>query len=207
MLIEARQLLESGGRAAVGWREIAGKVGVSPATLYTYFDNLDDLFARLILQSYHDLSHTIEQILGECAAAPIEDRVLAGPLAYRRWALANRGQFNLIFTDQLPGYAADPDGPSVDAEIAVFRPMASALAEALGEPDDVDVTGGAGVERFIGLWSTFHGFTMLEVNHHLDWVDTDHLFEEQVRRQLEQLGVGPAGDVAARLDDAAAGPT
>lgn len=197
---EARRQLERGGRSAVVWRELAAHVGVGPATLYTYFASLDEVFAELILQSYRRLGDAIALTLHKLASAPVEDRALAGPLAYRRWALANPGQFNLLFTDQIAGYAADPDGPSVEAEVTVFRPMAAALAEALGEPQPVNTDSGPGVERFIGLWGLFHGLTTLEVNHHLDWVDASRLYERHVRTHLEHLGVAPAGNVAARLN-------
>lgn len=199
-MAEARRLLESGGRAAVGWRQLAIHVGVSPATLYTYFPNLDHVFAELILQSYRRLSGAIDTTLQAFVSSPAEDRVLAGPLAYRRWALANRGQFNLIFTDQIAGYDAAPEGPSTEAEVAVFRPMAAVLAEALGEEPSDDTEGGPGVERFIGLWGTFHGLTSLEVNHHLDWIDRPRVYEEQVRQHLERLGAAPASDIAPRLN-------
>lgn len=198
-MVEARRRLETGGRAAVGWRQLAAHVGVSPASLYTYFSNLDDLFAELILQSYRSLGDAIEATLQDLASSPAADRALAGPLAYRQWALANRGQFNLIFTDLIAGYEAPPDGASTEAEIAVFRPMAAALAEALGEEPAEPIDSGASVERFIGLWGTFHGLTSLEVNHHLDWIDRERVYETQVRWHLEQLGVSPASDLSDRL--------
>ena len=197
---EARRLLESGGRAAVGWRDIAGSVGLSPASMYTYFASLDDLFTELILQTYSHLHASIERTMAAFAAAPVEDRVLAGPLAYRRWALANRGQFNLIFTDQISGYSATANGPTVEAEVSVFRPMATALTEALGA-DQTDLeSGGPGLDRFIGLWGLLHGLTSLEVNHHLDWIDAGRTYEQQVRSYIDALGVAPASDIAKRLN-------
>lgn len=205
---EARRLLDSGGTGAVSWRGIARAVGLSPASLYTYFESLDDLFTELLLQSYGRLSASVEAAIAAFADAPLGDRLLVGPLAYRRWALANRGQFNLIFTDQLPGYTATPGGPTVDAQIAIFRPMVALLAEAQRVGFDETLMGAAGPHRemFLGLWGTFHGLTTLEVNHHLDWVDAEQTYDTQLRWYLRQLHFPAAApDVAARFDTLVAG--
>lgn len=185
---EARRLLEAGGPGNVGWRQIASSVGLSPASLYTYFESLDDLFTAMIVQSYRDLAASIELTLAALPGQPLGDRVLAGPLTYRLWALAHRGQFNIVFTDQIPGYAAPPGGVTVDAQRAVFRPMALALAYARGDADALSRPE-TEFEDFVGLWGLFHGLTSLEVNHHLDWVDGERVYERRLRWHLEQLDV------------------
>jgi AcrR family transcriptional regulator len=203
---EARRQLERGGRAAVSWRALARHVGMSPASLYTYFASLDDLFTALLLQSYGRLADAVRRAIDAFAGAPVGDRLLVGPLAYRRWALANRAQFNLVFTDQLPGYAAVPGGPTVEAQMAVFRPMAAVVVEALGRPWEPSVMAEPGRTRelFLGLWGTFHGLTSLEVNHHLDWVDAADLFERHLRWHLDRLGLPAAApDLATRVADLA----
>jgi AcrR family transcriptional regulator len=197
---EARRLLELGGPAAVGWNAIARKVQLSPSSLYTYFDGLDQLFTELLLQSYRDLSQTIECALEAFKDAPIGDRLLVGPLAYRQWAVQNPAQFNLIFTDQLPGYVADPDGPTLEAELAVLRPIATTFAEALNRDPEETSRPGPTLNSFLGFWAAFHGLTMLEANHHLDWTEPETLFEEQIRWFLHQHGMpAPAKDTSARM--------
>ncbi len=185
---EARRLLEAGGPGNVGWRKIASSVGLSPASLYTYFDSLDDLFTAMIVGSYRDLASSIESTLAALPQEPAGDRALAGPLTYRLWALANRGQFNIVFTDQIPGYTAPPGGVTVDAQRAVFRPMAIALARARGDRD-VARRNESEFEDFFGLWGLFHGLTSLEVNHHLDWIDAERIYEQRIRWHLEKLDV------------------
>ena len=59
----ARAQLASGGRAAVSWRGIAREVGMNPASLYTYFDGLDDLFTAVILDSYGGLAAALGTLL------------------------------------------------------------------------------------------------------------------------------------------------
>jgi AcrR family transcriptional regulator len=152
---------------------------MSPASLYTYFDSLDTLYTELIVRSYASLAEAVHRALGAFAEAPVGDRLLVGPLAYRRWALLHPGEFNLVFSDQIPGYAAEPGGPTVDAQVAVFAPIVSTIREVEGTSNDAD-----DLESFVGLWGAMHGLVSLEVNHHLDWLDAGQVFEREMRSQL-----------------------
>lgn len=184
---EARRLLEAGGPSAVGWNVIARAVGLSPSSLYTYFASLDALFTELLLESYGSLRQAIEEALREVQPDPLQDQLIVGALAYRAWATTNPRQFNLVFTDQIRGYAAEPGGPTTDAQVAVLRPLARIFAALLGLELEQLQEPGPALDAFLGLWGTIHGLTMLEANHHLDWVDAQRLFEAQVRWQLAQL--------------------
>lgn len=196
---EARQQLVTGGPGSVTWRGLARSVGMSPASLYTYFDGLDALFTELILRSYRALSAATEAVAEAFADAPPSDQILLGPLAYRHWALTHRAEFNLIFTDQLPGFEAEPGGPTVDAQLAIFRPMTEAMSAAL-ENENLELGGQVNnaLEQSIGLWGLFHGLVSLEVNHHLDWIDAQEAYEGRLRWALEAIGLpAPRLDLAA----------
>jgi len=182
---EARRLLEQGGSANVTMRAIARGVGIGPASLYTYFASLDDVFTTLLLSSYKRLAAATAAAVAAFATDPPVDRAVAGILAHRRWALANRNEFNLIFSDQLPGYAAPAGGPTVAAQVEVFQPLVGALAEIA--PTDNLLSQD---ERAVLVWTTFHGAVALEVNHHLDWLaDPAALHEQAVRRALAGAGL------------------
>ena len=190
---EARRQLTAGGTGSVTWRGLARSVGMSPASLYTYFDGLDALFTELIVRSYGALAAATEASLDAFSGASIGDRILVGPLAYRRWALGHREEFNLIFTDQLPGYSAEPGGRTVDAQMAIFCPMTNAISVALGnEMSEPDEQAGDALQQALGLWGLFHGLVSLEVNHHLDWLDARATFEDRLRWALDAAGLPPA---------------
>ena len=180
----ARRLLIDGGPRSVTMRAIAREVGIGPASMYTYFDSLDDVFTSLLLSTYARLAAATEAAVDHFADAPPADRALAGILAYRRWALDHRHEFNLIFSDQLPGYAAPAGGPTVDAQTAVFRPITDAIADLpAGAARRVDDEAG------LIIWSTFHGAVSLEVNHHLDWLpDVGAFHERAVRAAVASVG-------------------
>lgn len=187
IVAEARALLEQGGAASVSLRAIARAVGMSAPSLYTYFPSLNDLFTELIVRSYDALANHVAAELDALVGGGLEQRLVAGPLAYRAWALANRQQFNLIFFDQIAGYEAPADGPTVEAQTSVLRPMAVDYAAAMGSDLDSLMEPGVLLDDFLGWWGTFHGLVVLEVNHHLDWVDASAVFERRVRREAAQL--------------------
>jgi AcrR family transcriptional regulator len=181
----------------VSMRAIARAVGMGPASLYTYFDGLDDIFTMLLLSSYRRLAEATAAAVQHFADAAPTDRALAGILAHRRWALSHRNEFNLLFTDQLPGYAAPPGGPTVDAQIEVFRPLLEALSEIPTDASDLSHE-----EIGVVVWTTFHGAVSLEVNHHLDWLtDPAALHEKAVRGAIASVGLPPPGpDVRDRFE-------
>lgn len=186
----ARRQLESGGRAGVSWRGIAREVGMDPASLYTYFDSLDDLFTALLLDSYRSLADFVATAEASSRKRTPRGRLLELAAAYRTWALEHPSQYNLLFTDQIPGYAAPPEGPTVAAQVLVFDPFRRALDAELGTTFSTSSTLTAAQERdLIGLFGLLHGLVALEVNHHLDWTTSsrDRLLVEQLERLVDEI--------------------
>ncbi len=180
----ARGQLETGGRAGVSWRAIAREVGLNPASLYTYFASLDDLFTALLLDSYASLAEATEAAATASRTSAGIARVLDIAAGYRRWAVDHPAQYNLLFTDQIPGYAAPRGGPTVDAQVAVFRPFVAELEHLRGRGPD-DGLDPRDEPLAIGVFGLLHGLVSLEINHHLDWIQSDH--ESLLRDRLSAL--------------------
>jgi AcrR family transcriptional regulator len=190
----ARRHLADGGPAAVSWRGIAREVGVNPATLYTYFDSLDDLFTAVILDSFTSLADAVRGAAEAAGGSDPLERVMACANAYRAWAIEHPAEFNLIFTDRIPGYAAPPGGPTVAIQAEIFGPFVDAL-DALDSLDSLDGGDAAGprtaerdmaaiADERVALWATMHGFVILEINNHLPFVaDPDRVFDQTIRRR------------------------
>lgn len=183
-----REQLATGGPSGVSWRGIAKAVGMNPASLYTYVDGIDDLFTRILLAGFHDLADHVASAANGHGDA--RSRLVACCLAYRRWAVDNPQQFNLIFTDQIPGYAAPPGGPTVDADIAVYAPMVAALGELLGR--DLDPLTFAELPlaertRLFAAFAALHGFVMLEINHHAPMFDVEAMLRIHLDTVIEHL--------------------
>jgi AcrR family transcriptional regulator len=179
--------LDDGGSAAVNWRGLARAVGVSPSTLYTYFESIDALYTALILDVYSQMEAEVARGVDPTAAAA--DRVMAASLGYRRFATTYPARFTLVFTDVLPGYAAPPGGPTVDAQLAVMAPLVDGVFALLGaDGTEFEALPPERRQLLIASWARLHGFVSLEVNHHLDWVgDLDALFAATIDAMIVEL--------------------
>jgi len=183
--------LDEGGSAAVNWRGLARSVGVSPSTLYTYFESIDALYTALILDVYSQMETEVARDVEANAAAV--DRVVAASHGYRRFATTHPARFTLVFTDVLPGYAAPPGGPTVDAQVAVMAPLIGGVNALLGEDESEFESMSLPRRRLlIGAWARLHGFVSLEVNHHLDWAgDLDEMFSSMLGTMIAELTADP----------------
>jgi AcrR family transcriptional regulator len=167
--------LATGGPSAVSLRAIARQVGLSPASMYTYFASADEIFTELIIRSFGELSRALIAATDAAAAvteSPL-DQLHRVSLQYRQWALANTARFNLVFTDQIHGYEAPPDGPTVAAEISVLQPMYRSIGPALGYELRYPELPAPAQRDIVGVFALIHGAVSLEANHHLgrdiDW--------------------------------------
>ena len=181
----ARRHLAEGGAAAVSWRGIAREVGVNPASLYTYFDGIDDLVTAVILDSFSRLARAVADASETASDLEPLEQVMACAHAYRSWAIEHPAEFNLVFTDRIPGYEAPPDGPTVAIQREIFGPFAAALDALDGNPGAASDASAIADER-VPLWGLMHGLVMLEINHHLPFVDeTDQVFDRALRRSVQ----------------------
>lgn len=172
---------------------------MNPASLYTYFANLDELYTALLLDSFESLAAATRAAADEVLAKRGVDRVeriVAVARGYRRWALQHPHQYNLLFTDLIPGYEAPADGPTVAGEQAVFAPFAEVIVADGVDDEDDDLAGadegGLPVPalHIVRLLGVLHGQIGLEINNHLDWLDTDldAAFDINVRHALGAVG-------------------
>jgi AcrR family transcriptional regulator len=178
--IALRQIAQ-GGAAAVSWRAIAGEVGMNPASLYTYFGSLAELYTELITDSVTELARALTEAVDGAEPSSAE-RLRAWADAYRQWATAHADLFNLCFTDVIPGYEAPPGGPTVRAQTSMFVPLAQALGQPVTTVEDLAAVDPRDVTRGAAFWSAVHGVTALEVNHHINprYVDVEAVVSRAV---------------------------
>ena len=176
--------LDDGGSTAVNWRALARAVGVSPSTLYTYFESLDALYTALILDVYDQMAVEVRRTV-DPGSSPAE-RIREAAIGYRRFATTFPSRFTLVFTDVLPGYAAPAGGPTIDAQVTVMAPLLDAVAAIVGQTGTAVETWTPAQRAWtVAAWSQLHGFVSLEVNHHLVWVDDlDAMFASMIEAIL-----------------------
>ncbi|MFK8022364.1 MAG: WHG domain-containing protein [Ilumatobacter sp.] len=183
-----RRQLEQGGVAGVNWRAIAEEIGMNPASLYTYVDGINDLYTRILGQSCRSLTDAIDGAARAHAHADPLTRLLECARAYRRWAVDRPNEFNLIFTNQIPGSDDAAADPNSDPLKAVNRPFDAAMLELLARPRDqvatVDDLSPKRRSLVAAARSMMHGFTILEINQHAPYPEGS---EDGMLRALSRL--------------------
>ncbi|MFI9025604.1 TetR/AcrR family transcriptional regulator [Streptomyces sp. NPDC053560] len=93
----AREIITKDGVEALSLAEIARRVGVTPAALYRHFDDLADIVR-------HTARDIVTELTGELRAAVDAEeqtdyaaRMIAPSRVFRRWSLAHRQEFSLLF--------------------------------------------------------------------------------------------------------------
>jgi AcrR family transcriptional regulator len=205
----ARGQIDENGPNGVSLRAVAREVGVSPATLYTYFDSLDALVLAVVTDHFDDLADAVTTAVEAVPPNDLGGRLYAGISAYRRWALERPGAFSLLFFRTGEDIYCEPGGPVLTASLRVFVPMLAVLVEGWasgaiapappGPPVDttslvdtfgLDITPDQ-LREACGLWALFHGLVALELGGHVtgEWLDPDQLFDSAVRGRLRELGL------------------
>ncbi len=138
--------LNEGGVQSIGLRDVARRVGVSPAAPYRHFENRAALLAAVAAEGFEAFRH--EQELAREGLAP-DDQLAAMAHAYVRFALANPQLFRLMFSAGLemshhPKLRAAAD--------AAYAPLARAAAR----EDNI-----APEEVAVAAWAFVHGLSML----------------------------------------------
>ncbi len=162
VLAEARELARSGGPAAVTLREVARRLGVSPAAIYRHFPDREALLGEVAVMARLALAR---RMLDEVERVDEED---PRRRSIGRFGAVGRGyiQFaqeepNLLAAAFLP---IQPPSPARE-DPNPWHVLAGAL-------DDLVATGAMPVERRAGAetiaWSAVHGFAVLRASRAFD---------------------------------------
>lgn len=134
-----REQLRTVGPQGLTLSAVARELGMTAPALYRYVDGVDGLVTLLIAEGFADMSDHLESALEAVEPHDHGRRFEAVCDAVRRWALADRAQYGLLFGSPLPGYAAPEDGPTTDgarrAAGVLWRVLVDAQADGrLGRP-------------------------------------------------------------------------
>lgn len=204
----ARQQMATSGTASLALNAIARAMGMVPSALYRYFPDRDALITALILDAFASLAATVR---AADVGASHGERILQTARAYRRWALDNPVDFQLIFGNPIPDYHApgEQTGPAMQRVFAVFldilsgahaagvlRPVPAFHPAALThcDPDDPFSSYDPAV-MYSGLagWATMQGVIALELFGHFrhTLADTASFYDGQMADYLATIGLSP----------------
>ena len=210
----ARQVLVADGPDRLSLRAIARNMGMTAPALYRYFPSREELLLALIADLYSELTEQLEAARVQAGAAP--PALSAISREFRRWALANRREFALLFGRPIPGIDGAP-GPASAVDIAAERfgrVFGSLVAEIyltspFPIPSDADIDPALAAELrtwcrglpvqlplgagqvFLSCWIRLYGTLAMEVFGHLRFAFTDAepMFEVELRDLSAKLGL------------------
>jgi AcrR family transcriptional regulator len=145
LLASALHILRAEGAAALTVRRTAERAGCSTTGIYTHFGGKHGLVEAIFLDGFESFDRTL-------GPAYARDDLTAAAIEYRRWALANRTHYLVMFGQAVPDYSPSP--AAEDRGRASFQLIVDAVARA----------GAADPQRTAyHVWATAHGYVMLEL--------------------------------------------
>jgi AcrR family transcriptional regulator len=123
--------MRDSGTTDVRFSDIAREMGMTAPGLYRYFAGSDELLTALIVDAYDDLGGAVADARDQHAAGGVWDRLLATSQAYRDWARREPQRFALILGMPVPGYCAQPEGPTTEAAKRAMGQLQTIFLEAV----------------------------------------------------------------------------
>jgi AcrR family transcriptional regulator len=148
LIAAARALLDEGGLDAVGLREAARRVGVSPTATYRHFKDKDALLAAVAVEGFREFGAAL------AASERADEPLPAMGAAYVDFALSKPGMFRLMFSPLLAARRDDEELQT--AANAAFATLARGVGARSDAPPSAEIPAAA-----IAAWSLVHGLSHL----------------------------------------------
>jgi AcrR family transcriptional regulator len=170
VLESAHEILSSEGLDALSMRAIAERIEYSPATIYLYFRDKEELVGALVVQGFERMDACVAEEIAALGAGATDALARYGAMgrAYARFALEHTAFFRVMFElPRDPRLPCPSESPAADAGRAPesgFSSVVATVAQAAAERgmEDVDAERTA----VIG-WGLMHGLTSLYLSGHL----------------------------------------
>jgi AcrR family transcriptional regulator len=153
LLQEAIRCVERHGLAALSLRDLALRLGVSPSAPYHHFADRGALLRELAAQGFAGLEAAMDGELADVGPSP-SDRLGALGRAYVRFAIANPGQFQVMFH---PEVAALQEA-STAKEGRAFKLLEQCVVGCQAAAGRADRDPMPGV---VAMWGAAHGIAKL----------------------------------------------
>jgi AcrR family transcriptional regulator len=222
----ARRLLIQQGQDAATLRAIAGEMGMTAPALYRYFGSREELIKHVIADIFSELADDLRAAIQAAGAAaegeghiPELTAKMAGAChEFRRWALAHKEEYSLLFGTPLPG--VDERDEIIDECGRKFGRTFFTLFFELWQRNRFPVLArqeidpglreqlelyrdriGAGLSEtvlpvgamltFLRCWTKLYGAVTLEVFHHLRFAldDPAPMFDYTLAEMATELGL------------------
>lgn len=180
ILTTAGEMILASGYEAFSLRQVAERVGCSPAAIYLHFANKDALVAAVIDEGFDRFL----RVLGAVDTADPVRRIGDLGRAYVRFGLENRVFYQLMFM-QRADLLRRPEEGAAD-ESPSFRLLVEAVQAAI----DAGAIGAGDARAFsFVLWAAVHGVVTLALT--MPWLDEAAVMHS-TELMLDTLGRGLA---------------
>jgi AcrR family transcriptional regulator len=156
VLDEALALMGESGLDGIGVRELARRLNYSPAALYRYFENREQIISTLTADSMTLLGARLKAAAKEAEADPL----IAVGEAYLAFAKEEPLRFRLLFVDARSGRRSLKTAPPRESPYAIVLESARAAIAGGRISPDLDAETVA-----FTIWSLVHGMAVLESTH------------------------------------------
>lgn len=180
LLEAAFEMLDAEGTDGLGLRELARKVGVSPAAPYRHFRSRQALLEAVAIEGFKRFSAMMEAKQAHTAEP---QQLVAMAEAYVRFALVQPALFRLMFSQQVDKRA---NKSLHQAAVDAYASLAKAAAREVPE---------APSEGAVIAWAFVHGLSMLLLDDQLLGVspqNSDSLIRNLAQRFVAGLRTGVA---------------
>ncbi len=192
LLTAARDLFLETGVSDFSLREVARRVGISPAAVYRHFEHKEALITAACTQGFQIFSSYLVRALS--APTPL-GRLLAAGEQYRAFGLENPLDYRFIFMSPAEQVCVPQDAQDVQAaqalpQYSTFRFLVDRVSECMAagvlEADRAEPVA-------VFIWAHVHGLVSLRLATHLDWLGDDRAFAEHYRDSVARLlrGLSP----------------
>ena len=182
-----RLLVETADADAVSIRAISQTVGVTAPSIYRHFEDKDALVLAVCERAYDRFGDFLDEKAAD-GDGPL-GAIMARAMAYVHFALANPGQYRVLF--MTPGSHKHPDmvdEHSFDMAVSNMKGLVN-LVESV---EDAIAAGmirpaASALELSVMLWSQVHGIVSLRIAHpEMPWPPA----EDQVNLMFDCLSIG-----------------
>ena len=206
----ARARLVAAGPEAVTLRAIARDIGMTAPALYRYFGNHEELIGAVCGDIFDEITAELEQARDSVTPDQPVARLGATCRAFRRWSLAHRQEFQLLFASV--GYNKAPADGGTLADLsfgAVFLDLFVEIwkAQPFAVPPDDQIPAGLAAQlarfsayagdvlplgalaAYLAGWVRLYGAVTVEVFGHLGFAlsDPEPMFEAMLADMARPL--------------------
>jgi AcrR family transcriptional regulator len=167
----ALAILATDGPEGFTVRAVAQAANVAPMAIYNHFEGKNGLIDNIFAEGFTELSVALRHDLG----SPIANLIEAGR-AYRRFALAHRGHYLVMFLHRFDGF--EPSVTSAELAGRAYMELV-AIIEKCVEAGDFPPRDPYQTAQTV--WAMVHGYVALEMNQQMFADDAEETYEHALR--------------------------